>query len=53
MQPMEASLQQFAEFLLKRRLVRERAAPFFVRWVRRFLSRAAADEALQDSAPFL
>jgi integrase len=44
----EASLQQFGEFLLKRQLVREKAAPYFVRWVRRFLSRPASDEPLAD-----
>ncbi|MFB3853558.1 MAG: hypothetical protein ACE148_07005 [Vicinamibacterales bacterium] len=48
MRETEASLQQFAEFLLRRQLVRERAAPFFVRWVRRFLARAASDKPLQD-----
>ena len=44
----EATLQQFAEFLLKNQLVRPRAAPYCVRWVRRFLSREASDEPLVD-----
>jgi integron integrase len=44
----EASLQQFGEFLLRARLVRENAAPFCVRWVRRFLARPASDESLAD-----
>ena len=39
---LEASLQQFGDFLLKAQLVREKAAPHCVRWVRRFLSRSAA-----------
>jgi hypothetical protein len=30
---LEASLQQFGEFILKARLVTEKAAPFCVRWV--------------------
>jgi len=41
-------LQQCAEFLLRRRLVREREAPHCVRWVRRFLNRPATDEPLAD-----
>lgn len=44
----EASLQQLGEFLLKARLVREKAAPYCVRWVRRFLPRPASDEAVAD-----
>ena len=48
MREIEASLQQFGEFLLKARLVRERAAPHCVRWVRRFLTRPASDESLSD-----
>jgi hypothetical protein len=43
-----SSLQQFGEFLLKAQLVRPTAAPYFVRWVRRFLSRAASGEPLAD-----
>jgi integron integrase len=48
MREIEASLQRFGEYLLKARLVRERTAPHFVRWVRQFLSRPATDEPLQD-----
>ncbi|MBI4886176.1 MAG: hypothetical protein HY824_03705 [Acidobacteria bacterium] len=39
---------QFGEFLLKAQLVRPAAAPYLVRWVRRFLSRPASDEPLAD-----
>jgi integron integrase len=45
---LEPSLQQFAEFLLKAQLVRPNVAPYFVRWVRQFLSRPASDEPLLD-----
>ena len=38
MRELEASFQQFSEFLLKARLVKEKAAPHYVRWVRRFLT---------------
>ena len=48
MRELETSLQQFREFLLRAQLVRERAAPHCVRWVRRFLMRQASDEALGD-----
>lgn len=48
MREIEASLQPFGEFLLKARLVKEHAAPYCVRWVRRFLTRPAADEPLAD-----
>ena len=48
MRELEASLQQFGEFLLKARLVREKAAPYCVRWVRRFLTRPASDESVAD-----
>jgi integron integrase len=41
-------LQQFAEFMLKAQLVTPRAAPYCVRWVRRFLAREAAHEPLAD-----
>ena len=41
-------MQEFGEFLLKAQLVRPTAAPYFVRWVRRFLSRQASDEPLAD-----
>jgi hypothetical protein len=45
---LEASLQQFGEFLLRARLVKEKAAPYCVRWVRRFLTRPASNEPLAD-----
>ena len=48
MRELEASLQQFGEFILKARLVREAAAPYCVRWVHRFLARPASDEPLAD-----
>lgn len=48
MREIEASLQQFGEYLLRARLVREKAQPYFVRWVRQFLSRHATDEPLAD-----
>jgi integron integrase len=48
MRELEPVLQQFGEFLLKAHLVRPNAAPFVVRWVRRFLSRPATDESLAD-----
>ena len=48
MRETESVLQQFGEFLLKRQLVRPIAAPYFVRWVRQFLSRQASDEPLAD-----
>ncbi len=48
MRELESSLQQFGEFLLKAHLVRATAAPSFVRWVRRFLSRPASAEPLAD-----
>ena len=48
MRELESSLQQFGEFLLKAQLVRPAAAPYFVRWVRRFLARPASDEPLAD-----
>jgi hypothetical protein len=48
MREIESSLQQFAEYLLKARLVREKAMPYFVSWVRQFLSRPATDEPLAD-----
>jgi hypothetical protein len=41
-------LQQFGEFLLRGRLVRENAAPRCVRSVRRFLMREVSDELLAD-----
>lgn len=48
MRELEAALQQFGEFLLKARLVKESAAPYCVRWMRRFLARPAPDEPLAD-----
>ena len=48
MREIESSLQEFGEFLLKVQLARPAAAPYFVRWVRRFLSRPASDEPLAD-----
>jgi integron integrase len=45
---LETSLQQSAEFLLKRRSVTEKAAPYCVAWVRRFLSHPVVDEPLAD-----
>ena len=44
MRELESSLQQFGEFLLKAQLVRPVAAPYLVRYVRRFLTRPASDE---------
>jgi len=48
MREQEAALQQFGEFLLKARLVKENAAPYCVRSVRHFLDRPAANESLAD-----
>lgn len=48
MRELETSLQQFGEFILKAQLVKEKAAPYCVRWVRRFLTRPASDEPLAD-----
>lgn len=48
MREVEASLQEFGEFVLRARLVKERAAPHCVRWVRQFLERPAADGPLDD-----
>jgi len=48
MRELETSLQQFGEFLLKARLVKEKTAPYCVRWVRRFLVRPASNEPLAD-----
>ena len=48
MRELETSLQQFGEFLLKAQLVKERATPYCVRWVRRFLARPATDEPVAD-----
>ena len=38
MRELETSLQQFGEFVLKTQLVKDHAAPYCVRWVRRFLT---------------
>ena len=48
MRELERSLQQFGEFVLKTQLVKEKAAPYCVRWVRRFVTRPASDESLTD-----
>jgi integron integrase len=48
MRELESSLQQFGEFLLKAQLVKEKAAPYCVRWVRRFLTRHASNEPPAD-----
>jgi hypothetical protein len=45
---LEASLQQFGEFILRAQLVKEKAAPYWVRWVRGFPMRPASDEPLAD-----
>lgn len=50
MRELETTLQQFGEFLLKARLVKEKAAPHCVRWVRRFLTRPASNEPLADQS---
>lgn len=42
----ESALQEFGEFLLRGRLVRDQAAPYCVAWVRRFLGIAASDAPL-------
>jgi hypothetical protein len=43
MRDLEATLQEFGEFLLKSKLAREKNAPYIVRWVRRFLSAPASE----------
>ncbi len=48
MRELESSLQSFGEYLLKAQLVRPTAAPYVVRWVRRFLSLAASNDPLVD-----
>ncbi len=48
MRESEPTLQQFGEFLLKSRLVKESAAPYYVRWVRQFLARPVEAEPLAD-----
>ena len=48
MRELETSLPEFREFVLKAQLVKEKAAPYCVRWVRRFLTRPASNEPLAD-----
>jgi hypothetical protein len=48
MRELETSLQQFGELLLRAQLVKDKAAPYCVRWVRRFLTRPASDEPVAD-----
>ena len=48
MRELESSLQEFGMYLLKAQLARPSAAPYFVRWVRRFLSRPASDGPLTE-----
>ncbi len=48
MRELEASVQQFADFLIEAQLVTEKAAPYCVRWVRQFLTQPAANEPLAD-----
>jgi hypothetical protein len=48
MRSLEVSLQEFGEFLLTSKLVREESAPFVVRWVRRFLPATASEGPLAD-----
>jgi hypothetical protein len=50
MRELETSLQQFGEFLLRARVVKEGAAPHCGRWVRRFLTRPVSDEPLAERA---
>lgn len=50
MRELESMLQQFGEFLLKARLVKENAAPHCVGWVRRFLTAPTTEGALADRA---
>ena len=48
MRELESSLQSFGEYLLKAQIVRPNAAPYVVRWVRRFFSRPTSNEPLVD-----
>ena len=48
MRELDASLQQFGEFVLQAKLINEKAAPYCVRWVRRFPTRPASDEPVAD-----
>jgi integrase len=45
---LESSLLHFADFLLKANLANQKAAPYFVRWVRQFLSRPATTDPIDD-----
>lgn len=47
-QELESQLQQFGEYVLRKRLVRQSAAPYVVGWVRRFLTRPADGRSLAD-----
>ena len=51
MRELETSLQQFGEFVLNAQLVKEHAAPYCVRWVRRLRTRPASDEPLSTAGP--
>jgi len=48
MSDLESSLQAFGEFIQRRQQVRPTAAPYFVPWVRRFLSRSVTNKPLAD-----
>lgn len=48
MRELESTLQRFGEFLLKARLVKEKAAPYYVRFVRQFLALPATRDPLAD-----
>lgn len=48
MDELEPSLQRFADFLLKSNLTPPKSAPYFVRWVRRFLTRPASTDSHSD-----
>lgn len=48
MRELESSLQAFSEFLLKGDLARPAAAPYLVRWVRRFLTGPTSDAPLAE-----
>jgi hypothetical protein len=48
MRELESSSRSFGEFPPEIQLARPTAAPYFVRWVRQFLSRPISDECLAD-----
>ena len=50
MRELESSLQAFGAYLLKAQLVRSNAAPYVVRWVRRFLAESGIDTAPLSAA---